>query len=61
MKASEQLFFSEEKITNTDVEGTSTTDKIYIVDTSDYNSLVSYSKNETKKIYKFKKMLPSIK
>ena len=63
-KLSEQLFFSEEKITNTDVEGiVSTTDKIYIVDTSDYNSLVSYiQKNETKKaIYKFKKMLPEYK
>ena len=41
----------------------STTDKIYNVDTSDYNSLVSYiQKNETKKaIDKFKKMLPEYK
>ena len=63
-KLSEQLFFSEEKITNTDVEGImSTTDKIYNVDTSDYNSLVSYiQKNEIKKaIEKFKKMLLSTK
>ena len=41
----------------------STTDKIYNVDTSDYNSLVLYiQKNETKKaIDKFKKMLPEYK
>jgi O-antigen biosynthesis protein WbqV len=63
-KLSEQLFFNEERITNTNVEGIfSTTDKIYNVDTSDYNSLVSYiQKNETKKaINKFKKMLPEYK
>jgi len=63
-KLSEQLFFNEEKITNTNVEGImSTTDKIYNVDTSDYNSLISYiKKNETKKaIDKFKKMLPEYK
>ena len=63
-KLTEQLFFNEERITNTNVEGImSTTDKIYNVDTSDYNSLVSYiQKNETKKaIDKFKKMLPEYK
>ena len=63
-KLSEHLFFNEETITNTNVEGImSTTDKIYNVDTSDYNSLVSYiQKNETKKaIDKFKKMLPEYK
>ena len=63
-KLSEQLFFNEERISDTDVEGImSTTDKIYNVDTSDYNSLVSYiQKNETKKaIDKFKKMLPEYK
>ena len=63
-KLSEQLFFNEERITNTNVEGIfSTTDKIYNVDTSDYNSLVLYiQKNETKKaIDKFKKMLPEYK
>ena len=63
-KLSEQLFFNEERVTNTNVEGImSTTDKIYNVDTSDYNSLVSYiQKNETKKaIDKFKKMLPEYK
>ena len=63
-KLSEQLFFNEERVSGTDVEGImSTTDKIYNVDTSDYNSLVSYiQKNETKKaIDKFKKMLPEYK
>ncbi len=63
-KLSEQLFFNEEKITNTSVEGIlSTTDKIYNVDTTDYNILVSYiQKNEIKKaIEKFKKMLPEYK
>ena len=63
-KLSEQLFFNEESVTNTNVKGIlSTTDKIYNVDTSDYNSLVSYiQKNETKKaIDKFKKMLPEYK
>jgi O-antigen biosynthesis protein WbqV len=63
-KLSEQLFFNEEKITNTSVEGIlSTTDKIYNVDTTDYNILVSYiQKNEVKKaIEKFKKMLPEYK
>ena len=63
-KLSEQLFFNEERVTNTNVKGIlSTTDKIYNVDTSDYNSLVSYiQKNETKKaIDKFKKMLPEYK
>ena len=45
------------------VEVENGTDKIYNVDTSDYNSLVSYiQKNETKKaIDKFKKMLPEYK
>ena len=63
-KLSEQLFFNEERVTNTNIKGIlSTTDKIYNVDTSDYNSLVSYiQKNETKKaIDKFKKMLPEYK
>ena len=63
-KLSEQLFFNEEKITSTSVEGIlSTTDKIYNVDTTDYNILVSYiQKNEVKKaIEKFKKMLPEYK
>ena len=63
-KLSEQLFFNEERVSGTDVEGImSTTDKIYNVDTSDYNSLVSYiQKNETKKaIDKFKKKLPEYK
>ena len=63
-KLSEQLFFNEEKITKTNVEGImSTTDKIYNVDTSDYNSLISYiQKNESKRaIDKFKKMLPEYK
>ena len=63
-KLSEQLFFNEEKITDTSVEGIlSTTDKIYNVDTTDYNILVSYiQKNEIKKaIEKFKKMLPEYK
>ena len=63
-KLSEQLFFNEEKIFNTCVEGVvSTTDKIYNVDTTDYNILVSYiQKNEIKKaIEKFKKMLPEYK
>ena len=63
-KLSEKLFFNEERISDTNVEGImSTTDKIYNVDTSDYNSLVSYiQKNETKKaIYQFKKMLPEYK
>ncbi len=63
-KLSEQLFFNEEKITNTSVEGIlSTTDKIYNIDSTDYNSLVSYiQKNEIKKaIQKFKKMLPEYK
>ncbi len=63
-KLSEQLFFNEEKISKTSVEGiVSTTDKIFNVDTSDYNSLISYiQKNETKKaIDKFKKMLPEYK
>jgi O-antigen biosynthesis protein WbqV len=63
-KLSEQLFFNKERITNTNVKGiVSTTDKIYNVDTSDYNSLVLYiQKNETKKaIDKFKKMLPEYK
>ena len=63
-KLSEQLFFNEERVTNTNVKGIlSTTDKIYNVDTSDYNSLVSYiQKNENKKaIDKFKKMLPEYK
>ncbi len=63
-KLSEQLFFNEEKIFNTCVEGVmSTTDKIYNVDTSDYNSLMSLiQKNETTKaINKFKKMLPEYK
>ena len=63
-KLSEQLFFNEEKITNTSVEGIlSTTDKIYNVDTKDYNILVSYiQKNEIKKaIEKFRKMLPEYK
>ena len=63
-KLSEQLFFNEEKITKTNVEGImSTTDKIYNVDTSDYNSLISYiQKNETKKaVNKFKIMLPEYK
>ena len=53
-----------EKITDTSVEGIlSTTDKIYNVDTTDYNVLVSYiQKNEIKKaIEKFKKMLPEYK
>ena len=60
-KLSEQLFFNEEKITDTSIDGIlSTTDKIYNVDTTDYNILVSYiQKNEIKKaIEKFKKMLP---
>ena len=41
----------------------STTDKIFNVDTSDYNSLISYiQKNETKKaVNKFKIMLPEYK
>ena len=63
-KLSEQLFFNEEKVINTNVKGIlSTTDKIYNVDTSDYNRLVSYiQKNQTKKaIDKFKKMLPEYK
>ncbi len=63
-KLSEKLFFNEEKITNTNVEGImSTTDKIYNVGTSDYNNLISYiQKNETKKaIDKFKKILPEYK
>ena len=63
-KLSEQLFFNEEKITDTSIEGIlSTTDKIYNVDTTDYNILVSYiQKNEIKKaIEKFKKMLPEYK
>ena len=63
-KLSEQLFFNEEKITHTSIEGIlSTTDKIYNVDTTDYNILVSYiQKNEIKKaIEKFKKMLPEYK
>ncbi len=63
-KLSEQLFFNEEKIINTNVDGImSTTDKIYNVDTSDYNSLISHiKKNETKKaVDKFKKMLPEYK
>ena len=63
-KLSEELFFNEEKITKTIVEGImSTTDKIYNVDTSDYNSLISYiQKNETKKaVNKFKIMLPEYK
>ena len=63
-KLSEQLFFNEEKITDTSIDGIlSTTDKIYNVDTTDYNSLVSYiQKNEIKKaIQKFKKMLPEYK
>ena len=63
-KLSEQLFFNEERITNTNVKGImSTTDKIFNLDTSDYNSLVSYiQKNKTKKaIYQFKKMLPEYK
>ena len=63
-KLSEQLFFNEEKITDTRIEGIlSTTDKIYNVDTTDYNILVSYiQKNEIKKaIEKFKKMLPEYK
>ena len=63
-KLSEELFFNEEKITKTIVEGImSTTDKIFNVDTSDYNSLISYiQKNETKKaVYKFKIMLPEYK
>ena len=63
-KLSEQLFFNEEKITDTSIDGIlSTTDKIYNVDTTDYNILVSYiQKNEIKKaIEKFKKMLPEYK
>ena len=63
-KLSEELFFNEEKITKTIVEGImSTTDKIFNVDTSDYNSLISYiQKNETKKaVNKFKIMLPEYK
>ena len=63
-KLSEKLFFNEERITNTNVDGImSTTDKIYKVDTSDYSSLISYiQKNETKKaIDKFKIMLPEYK
>ena len=50
-KLSEQLFFNEEKITDTSIEGIlSTTDKIYNVATTDYNILVSYiQKNEIKK------------
>ncbi len=63
-KLSEELFFNEEKITKTNVEGImSTTDKIYNVDTSDYSSLISYiQKNETKKaVDKFKIMLPEYK
>ena len=63
-KLSEQLFFNEEKITDTSIDGIlSTTDKIYNVDTTDYNVLVSYiQKNEIKKaIEKFKKMLPEYK
>ncbi len=63
-KLSEQLFFNEEKITKTNVEGImSTTDKIYNVDRSDYNSLISYiQKNEAKKaVDKFKIMLPEYK
>ena len=44
-KLSEQLFFNEEKITKTILEGIlSTTDKIYNVDTTDYNILVSIFK-----------------
>ena len=63
-KLSEQLFFNEEKITKTNVEGImSTTDKIFNIDTSDYNSLISYiQKNEAKKaVDKFKIMLPEYK
>ena len=63
-KLSEELFFNEEKITKTNVEGImSTTDKIFNIDTSDYNSLISYiQKNETKKaVNKFKIMLPEYK
>ena len=63
-KLSEKLFFNEEKITKTDIDGImSTTDQIYKVDTSDYNNLISYiQKNETKRaIHKFKKMLPEYK
>ena len=63
-KLSEQLFFNEEKISNTSVKGImSTTDKVYNVDTSEYDNLISYiQKNETKKaINKFKKMLPEYK
>ena len=63
-KLSEKLFFNEEKITKTDIDGImSTTDQIYKVDTSDYNNLISYiQKNETKKaIDKFKKILPEYK
>ena len=58
---SENLFFKEEKISKTGITGIlHTNDKIFPVDLSHYNSLLSYIQNDKNDnaIKLFKKILP---
>ena len=60
-KLSENLFFKEEKISKTEITGIiHTNDKIFSVDLSQYNSLLSYIQNDKNDnaIKLFKKILP---
>ena len=60
-KLSEKLFFNDEKISKTEVNGIlQTKDKIFAVDASSYNSLISCIQNDKNSdaLILFKKMLP---
>ena len=63
-KLSEKLFFNDEKISKTEVNGIlQTKDKIFAVDASSYNSLISCIQNDKNSdaLILFKKMLPEYK
>ena len=63
-KLSEKLFFNDENISKTEVNGIlQTKDKIFAVDASNYNSLISCIQNDKNSdaLILFKKMLPEYK